>query len=180
MSGTQQSRNLNPIMHAVNSQLRSMQTAESKKSHATSLDIRDQSQSMSYLLEPNGGADSSMAHVPPQKSGQFSLDSCLLCMRTRDSLQRLLTQLKGTSPRPPSGQPCSSVEQIMEAMEVFVTDLLEKDREVEQQRAKVNQDVEKLIQNQESFERRVQEMDSVYAMLMAEQKKLREKRHHYD
>ena len=32
----------------------------------------------------------------------------------------------------------------------------------------VNADVEKLIQNQASFERRVAEMDQVYAMLMAE------------
>ena len=47
-------------------------------------------------------------------------------------------------------------------------------------RAKVNQDVEKLIQNQESFERRVAEMDSVYAMLMTEQKRLKDRKLHLD
>ena len=47
-------------------------------------------------------------------------------------------------------------------------------------RQKVTQDVEKLIQNQESFERRVTEMDSVYSMLMTEQKKLKEKKKQLD
>ena len=47
-------------------------------------------------------------------------------------------------------------------------------------RQKVTQDVEKLIQNQESFERRVTGMDSVYSMLMTEQKKLKEKKKQLD
>ena len=47
-------------------------------------------------------------------------------------------------------------------------------------RGKVNADVEKLIANQESFERRVAEMDQVYAMLMAEQKRLKDRKAHMD
>ena len=61
-------------------------------------------------------------------------------------------------------------------MSHFVETLLAKDKDVEMARQKVTQDVEKLIQNQESFERRVTEMDSVYSMLMTEQKKLKEKK----
>jgi hypothetical protein len=43
---------------------------------------------------------------------------------------------------------------------------------VEQARQKVTSDVEKLIKNQETFEKRVTEMDQVYQMLTNEQKKL--------
>ena len=59
-------------------------------------------------------------------------------------------------------------EDLIVRLDTFIEILLTKDRDVEQARVKVTQDVEKLIQNQESFERRVAEMDSVYAMLMSE------------
>ena len=78
----------------------------------------------------------------------------------------LLTHLRGSSGGPTDDD--NTIEQIIEALDKFIEDLLEKDKEVEQARAKVNADVEKLIQNQESFERRVAEMDQVYAMLMNE------------
>ena len=56
----------------------------------------------------------------------------------------------------------------MTRLDTFIERLQSKDRDIELARVKVTQDVEKLIQNQESFERRVAEMDSVYAMLMSE------------
>ena len=71
-------------------------------------------------------------------------------------------------------------DDIITRLDSFIEILLAKDRDVEQARIKVTQDVEKLIQNQESFERRVAEMDSVYAMLMSEQKKLKEKKRNID
>lgn len=74
----------------------------------------------------------------------------------------------------------NTIEQIIEGLDAFIEDLLEKDKEVELARSKVNADVEKLIQNQESFERRVAEMDQVYAMLMTEQKRLKERKANLD
>ena len=87
-------------------------------------------------------------------------------MKTRDKLIHLLTNLQGTSRS--TADDSNTIEQIIEALDRFIEDLLEKDKEVELARSKVNADVEKLIQNQESFERRVAEMDQVYAMLMNE------------
>ena len=87
-------------------------------------------------------------------------------MKTRDKLIHLLTNLQGTSRS--TADDSNTIEQIIAALDRFIEDLLEKDKEVELARSKVNADVEKLIQNQESFERRVAEMDQVYAMLMNE------------
>ena len=87
-------------------------------------------------------------------------------MKTRDKLIHLLTNLQGTSRS--TADDSNTIEQIIEALDRFIEDLLEKNKEVELARSKVNADVEKLIQNQESFERRVAEMDQVYAMLMNE------------
>ena len=78
----------------------------------------------------------------------------------------LLGHLKGEQTNAGHGE--NTIEQIIEGLDAFIEDLLNKDREVELARAKVNADVEKLIQNQESFERRVSEMDQVYAMLIKE------------
>ena len=57
--------------------------------------------------------------------------------------------------------------------------LKSKAKDVEQARKKVTQDVEKLIRNQETFEKRVTEMDSVYQMLTTEQQKLKQKKAHF-
>jgi Spy/CpxP family protein refolding chaperone len=54
----------------------------------------------------------------------------------------------------------------------FIKTLKNKAFDVEQARQKVTSDVEKLIKNQETFEKRVTEMDQVYQMLTNEQKKL--------
>ena len=61
-----------------------------------------------------------------------------------------------------------TLDESIKILSHFVETLLAKDKDVEMARQKVTQDVEKLIQNQESFERRVTEMDSVYSMLMTE------------
>jgi Spy/CpxP family protein refolding chaperone len=54
----------------------------------------------------------------------------------------------------------------------YIKTLKNKAFDVEQARQKVTSDVEKLIKNQETFEKRVSEMDQVYQMLTTEQKKL--------
>lgn len=54
----------------------------------------------------------------------------------------------------------------------FIKTIKNKAFDVEQARQKVTSDVEKLIKNQETFEKRVTEMDQVYQMLTNEQKKL--------
>ena len=73
------------------------------------------------------------------------MDSCLVCLKTRDKLVHLLGHLKGEKASAGSGE--NTLEQIIEGLDAFIEDLLSKDREVEMARAKVNTDVEKLIQN---------------------------------
>ena len=68
-------------------------------------------------------------------------------------------------------------EDPLESMVRCLSTLMAKAMDVEQARQKVTSDVEKLIKNQETFEKRVSEMDSVYKMLTIEQKKLRDKKH---
>lgn len=60
------------------------------------------------------------------------------------------------------------LDELITGLDSFIADLLQKDREVEQARSKVSADCAKLISNQESFERRVAEMDQVYALLNQE------------
>ena len=64
-------------------------------------------------------------------------------MKTRDKLIHLLTNLQGTSRS--TADDSNTIEQIIEALDRFIEDLLEKDKEVELARSKVNADVEKLI-----------------------------------
>ena len=66
-------------------------------------------------------------------------------MKTRDKLIHLLTNLQGTSRS--TADDSNTIEHIIEALDRFIEDLLEKDKEVELARSKVNADVEKLIQN---------------------------------
>ena len=113
-------------------------------------------------------------------SGKYTLDSCLVCLKTKDKLTRLLMHLQGTKNADNQAGLGNTIEQIIEGLDAFIEDLLEKDKEVELARSKVNADVEKLIQNQESFERRVAEMDQVYAMLMTEQKRLKDRKSNLD
>ena len=68
------------------------------------------------------------------------------------------------------------LEQLINGLDTFIADLLFKDKEVEQARLKVNADCAKLINNQESFERRVSEMDQVYSLLTKEQNRLKERK----
>lgn len=66
-----------------------------------------------------------------------------MCLKTRDKLTHLLTHLQGTNKG--QGDHSNTIEQIIEGLDTFIEDLLEKDKEVEQTRSKVNADVEKLI-----------------------------------
>lgn len=118
-------------------------------------------------LQPQQMPSSSRQSKPQQQPGTtgaasapYTLDSCLVCLKTRDKLVHLLGHLQGKdlSQAGPVGG-ANTIDCIIEGLDAFIEDLLAKDKEVELARAKVNADVEKLIQNQESFERRVSEMD---------------------
>lgn len=63
-------------------------------------------------------------------------------------------------------------EDSLNKLATYIKTLKNKGFDVEQARQKVTSDVEKLIKNQETFEKRVSEMDQVYQMLTTEQKKL--------
>ena len=77
----------------------------------------------------------------PAKAMKMNIDSCLMCFKTQDRLNRVVTQLiptdKATVDR--------SLEESIEILSNFVEALLAKDRDVEAARQKVTQDVEKLI-----------------------------------
>ena len=70
----------------------------------------------------------------------------------------------------------AALDQLITGLDAFIADLLQKDKEVEKARLKVNADCEKLISNQASFERRVSEMDQVYALLNQEQSRVKERK----
>ena len=98
---------------------------------------------------------------------------------TQDRLVSLLNHLRSNGDQdqiPAIVSRQTTIDNLISGLDSFFADLLEKDKEVEKARIKVNADCEKLINNQESFERRVAEMDQVYALLNKEQSRLRERK----
>jgi hypothetical protein len=69
---------------------------------------------------------------------------------------------------------------LIEALVKYVATLKNKAYDVEMARQKVTTDVEKLIRNQETFEKRVSEMDQVYRLLNSEQRKLKDRKHAFN
>jgi len=72
---------------------------------------------------------------------QLSLDSCLMCLKTKDKLLHLLTHLQGRNVDPEE----NTIELIIEGLDALIEDLLLKDQEVELGRTKLSADVQKLI-----------------------------------
>ena len=66
----------------------------------------------------------------PAKAMQMNLDSCLMCFKTQDRLNRVVTQLVSTD----SKQADRTLEESIEILSDFVETLLAKDRDVEQAR----------------------------------------------
>lgn len=80
----------------------------------------------------------------------------------------MLNHLRGDGELGPVVPHSTILDQLIAGLDSFIADLIQKDREIKEARSKVNADCAKLISNQESFERRVAEMDQVYAMLNQE------------
>ena len=108
------------------------------------------------------------------------VDNCATCAATHDRLVILLNHLRNNGELGPMVPHAVALEQLISGLDVFIADLLLKDKEVEKARIKVNADCAKLINNQESFERRVAEMDQVYALLNKEQSRQKERKQSLD
>jgi hypothetical protein len=91
-----------------------------------------------------------------------------MCVKVEHQLNWIVNELKMS--KIVKGNPDS--EDSLIQLTKFIKTLKNKAFDVEQARQKVTSDVEKLIKNQETFEKRVTEMDQVYQMLTNEQKKL--------
>ncbi|CDW82867.1 UNKNOWN [Stylonychia lemnae] len=102
-------------------------------------------------------------------------DQCERCLKLENKIVRIAVQLDQLQ--------LSNTNDSLEMLELISNTIIEfklQKHQHEQDKIKLQQDVEKLIQNQESFELRVKEMDDVFGLLMKEKERLKLKKQEID